>query len=62
MKMKYYIAVVNPNLHLASWKTLKTNLNVLGYSYVIYFDENTKLLEFNEVSKEVFDEMHYSEN
>ena len=53
---------MNPNLHLAAWKTLKTNLNVLGYSYVIYFDENTKLLDFNEVSKEVFDEMHYSEN
>ena len=60
--MKYYIAVVNPNLHMAAWRTLKTNLNVLGYCYVVYFDCDSKLLEFNEVSKEVFDEMHYSEN
>ncbi len=62
MKMKYYIAVVNPNLHMAAWKTLKTNLNVLGYCYVVYFDCDSKLLEFNEVSKEVFTEMQYSEN
>lgn len=60
--MKYYIAVVNPNLHMAAWKTLKTNLNVLGYCYVVYFDCDSKLLEFNEVSKEVFTEMQYSEN
>ena len=60
--MKYYIAVVNPNLHMAAWKTLKTNLNVLGYCYVVYFDCDSKLLEFNEVSKEVFAEMQYSEN
>jgi hypothetical protein len=62
MKMKYYIAIVNPNLHMAAWKTIKTNLNVLGYSYVVYFDVNNKILEFNEVSKEVFTEMQYSEN
>lgn len=60
--MKYYIAVVNPNLHMAAWKTLKTNLNVLGYCYVVCFDCDSKLLEFNEVSKEVFTEMQYSEN
>lgn len=60
--MKYYIAVVNPNLHMAAWRTLKTNLNVLGYCYVVYFDCDSKLLEFNEVSKEVFAEMQYSEN
>ena len=62
MKMKYYIAVVNPDLHMGTWETLKTNLKVLGYSYVVYFDTNTKLLELNEVSKEVFTEMQYSEN
>lgn len=60
--MKYYIAVVNPNLHMAAWRTLKTNLNVLGYCYVVYFDCDSKLLEFNEVSKDVFTEMQYSEN
>lgn len=47
---------------MAEWKTLKTNLNVLGYSYVVYFDVNNKILEFNEVSKEVFTEMQYNEN
>jgi len=62
MKMKYYIAVVNPDLHMSTWETLKTNLNVSGYSYVVYFDTNTKLLELNEVSKDVFTEMQYSEN
>ena len=62
MKMKYYIAVVNPDLHMSTWNTLKTNLKVLGYSYVVYFDCDSKLLEFNEVSKETFTEMQYSEN
>ena len=47
---------------MAEWKTLKTNLNVLGYSYVVYFDVNNKILEFNEVCKEVFTEMQYNEN
>jgi len=62
MKMKYYIAIVNPNADERLWKKLKTNLNLSGYSYVMYFDESIDYLKLNEVSKEVFEEMKYLEN
>ena len=60
--MKYYIAVVNDRLHLKEWKKLKTNLQVSGYSYVVYFDYDIKEIELNEVTKDVFKQMAYCEN
>jgi hypothetical protein len=60
--MKYYIAVVNNTIHSNEWKKLKTNLQLSGYSYVVYFDYNVKDIELNEVSKEVFKQMAYCEN
>tara|TARA_R110000868_G_scaffold399825_1_gene673825 strand:- start:692 stop:874 length:183 start_codon:yes stop_codon:yes gene_type:complete len=60
--MKYYIAVVNDTLHMKEWKKLKTNLQVSGYSYVVYFDYDIKEIELNEVTKDVFKQMAYCEN
>jgi len=60
--MKYYIAVVNDRLHLKEWKKLKTNLQVSGYSYVVFFDYNITEIELNEVTKDVFRQMAYCEN
>jgi hypothetical protein len=60
--MKYYIAVVNDRLHLKEWKKLKTNLQVSGYSYVVFFDYDITEIELNEVTKDVFRQMAYCEN
>jgi hypothetical protein len=60
--MRYYIAVVNPDLHLKEWNKLKTNLIICGYSYIVYFDCELDRLELNEVNKDVFEEMHYNVN
>ena len=60
--MKYYIAVVNDRLHLKEWKALKTNLQVSGYSYMVFFDYSITEIELNEVTKDVFKQMAYNEN
>jgi hypothetical protein len=60
--MKYYIAVINPILHSNEWSTLKATLVKAGVAYVVYYDESTTLFEVNEVTKEVFYQMVYSEN
>lgn len=60
--MKYYIAVVNDRLHLKEWKALKTNLQVSGYSYMVFFDYTITDIELNEVTKDVFTQMAYCEN
>jgi hypothetical protein len=60
--MKYYIAVVNDRIHLKEWKRLKTNLQVSGYSYIVFFDYSITEIELNEVTKDVFKQMAYNEN
>ena len=60
--MRYYIAVYNDRLHSLEWKTLKTNLQVSGYSYMVFIDTNITEIELNEVSLEVFKQMAYCEN
>ena len=60
--MKYYIAVVNDTIHLEEWKTLKTNLQVSGYSYMVFFDYTITEIELNEVTKDVFKQMAYCKN
>lgn len=60
--MKYYIAVINDRLHLKEWKSLKTNLQVSGYSYMVFFDYTIAEIELNEVTKDVFKQMAYNEN
>jgi hypothetical protein len=49
-------------LHLKEWKKLKTNLQVSGYSYVVFFDYDITEIELNEVTKDVFRQMAYCEN
>ena len=60
--MKYYIAVVNDRLHLKEWQKLKTNLQLSGYSYMVFFDYTITEIELNEVTKDVFKQMAYCEN
>ena len=60
--MKYYIAVVNDRLHLKEWQKLKTNLQVSGYSYMVFYDYTITEIELNEVTKDVFKQMAYCEN
>lgn len=60
--MKYYIAVVNDRLNFKEWKSLKTNLQVSGYSYMVFFDYSITEIELNEVTKDVFKQMAYNEN
>lgn len=60
--MKYYIAVVNDTIHSQEWKKLKTNLQVSGYSYMVFFDYAITEIELNEVTKDVFKQMAYCEN
>jgi hypothetical protein len=59
---KYFIALLNDRLHLKEWKVLKTNLQVSGYSYIVFFDYSIAEIELNEVTKEVYKQMAYCLN
>lgn len=60
--MKYYIAVINPIIHLEEWETLRATLRRAEVAYVVYYDTTTTGLELNQVTSEVFYQMVYSEN
>jgi len=58
---KYYIAVVNQELHSKEWKWLKECLKKTEASYCVFYSD-VKSIELNEVPQEVFKEMCYQEN
>jgi len=60
-KDKYYIAVINQELHSHEWKRIKELLKSAKHSYCVFYSDNKKI-EFNEVPREVFEEMCYQEN
>jgi hypothetical protein len=60
-KDKYYIAVINQELHSREWKRLKECLKATESSYCVFYSD-VKKIEFNEVAKEVYYELCYQEN
>ena len=58
---KYYIAVINQELHSYEWNRLKECLKKTEASYCVFYSD-VKKIEFNEVAKEVYYELCYQEN
>lgn len=59
--MRYFIAVINDQLHMAEWTKLKATLKTADVAYMVYYSD-VKQIELNQVSSKVFYEMIYSEN
>ena len=59
--MKYFIAVINYQLHMAEWTKLKATLKGSDVAYMVYYSD-VKQIELNQVSSKIFYEMIYSEN
>ena len=59
--MNYYIAVINPDLHLKEWGTLKATLKSAEVCFMVYYSD-VREIELNEVCAQVFYDMVYCEN
>ena len=59
--MRYFIAVINDQLHMAEWAKLKATLKTTEVAYMVYYSD-VKQIELNQVSSKIFYEMVYSEN
>lgn len=59
---KYYIAVVNNEIHKHEWNALKLNLKISGANWIVYHNNTISCIELNEVTKEVYKQMAYCLN
>lgn len=58
---KYYIAVINQELHSNQWSKIKKCLKATDSSYCVFYSD-VKQIEFNQVTQNVYHEMCYLEN
>jgi len=58
---KYYIAVINQDLHFKQWSKIKKLLKATDSCYCVFYS-NVKEFEFNQVTQNVYHEMCYLEN